>query len=272
MNLAIDIGNTTSKIALFDKNQLVEFNDNVDLNKVISWINKKHIDKAIVSSVKKDNERLLKSVSKHCKIIELDHRTPLPINNLYETPQTMGMDRLAAVVGANHLYRENNCLVIDTGTCITFDFIDKNSNYHGGSISPGLDMKFIALNNFTDNLPLLKKGIKEIEGIAERREHGAERSSPGAMRYAPSAMRKGIKEFELIGKNTHDAIRRGVINGTLAELEGIISAYFSKFDDLTVILCGGDAKFFKTKIKAPIFVVPELVLIGLNRILLNIPT
>ncbi|MCH8317743.1 MAG: type III pantothenate kinase [Bacteroidetes bacterium] len=254
MNLAIDIGNTTTKIALFDKNQLVEFNDNVDLNKVISWINKKQVDKAIVSSVKlepplvpprggnkkppprggrcpvdigpalqeagglKDIERLLKSVSKHCKIIELDHRTPLPINNLYETPQTMGMDRLAAVVGANHLYRENNCLVIDAGTCITFDFIDKNNNYHGGSISPGIDVKFKALHNFAAQLPLLKKEIKEI------------------------------KEFDLIGKNTHDAIESGVINGTIAELEGIISAFRSKFDDLTVILCGGDAKFFeKTK-------------------------
>ncbi|MBW8048863.1 MAG: type III pantothenate kinase [Cytophagales bacterium] len=237
MNLAIDIGNTTTKIALFDKNQLVKFYDNFDLNKIVSFIIEKKVDKAIISSVKKDNEQLLKSVSKHCEIIELDHRTPLPINNLYETPQTMGMDRLAAVVGANHLYRENNCLVIDAGTCITFDFIDKNNNYHGGSISPGIDVKFKALHNFAVQLPLLKKEIKEI------------------------------KEFDLVGKNTHDAIESGVINGTIAELQGIISAYFSKFDDLKVILCGGDARFFEKRLKAPIFVVPELVLIGLNKIL-----
>ena len=239
MNLTIDIGNTSTKIALFDKKQPVKFYDNFDLSKIISLIIEKQVDKTIISSVKKDNERFMELIQKYCKIIELDHLTPLPIHNLYETPQTMGMDRLAAVVGANHLNKGKNCLVIDAGTCITVDFIDKKGYYQGGSISPGLNMKFKALHNFTDNLPLLKREIEEI------------------------------REFELIGKNTHDAIRSGVINGTVAELEGIIRAYYNKYDDLKVVICGGNAKFFETKIKTPIFVIPELVLIGLNEILIK---
>jgi type III pantothenate kinase len=138
------------------------------------------------------------------------------------------------VIGANYLFPEADCLVIDAGTCITMDFVDRDKNYHGGSIAPGLEMKFRALHTFTQKLPLIQR--------------------------TPEAV-------PLAGRNTAEAIRSGVLHGTVAELNGIIDAYRRQSPQLQVVLCGGDAAFFETNLKAPIFVVPELVLIGLNRIL-----
>ena len=132
------------------------------------------------------------------------------------------------------MFPDTDCLVIDAGTCITMDFVDRDKNYRGGSIALGLEMKFRALHTFTQKLPLLQR--------------------------PPAAV-------PLAGRNTAGAIQSGVLNGTVAELNGLISAYRSTSPDLVVVLCGGDAAFFETNLKAPIFVVPELVLIGLNRIL-----
>src|SRR5690606_39004433 len=126
-----------------------------------------------------------------------------------------------------------NCLVIDAGTCITFDLVD-SQGYHGGTIAPGLQMKFKALNTFTARLPLLSTSAS----------------------------------VQVLGRNTNEAIQSGVINGTIAEIEGMINQFSSEFSNLKTIICGGDAKFFESRIKATIFVIPELVLIGLNRILL----
>jgi type III pantothenate kinase len=144
------------------------------------------------------------------------------------------MDRLAATIGANFLFPDFNCLVIDAGTCITCDYVDHEHNYRGGSISPGLAMKFQALHTFTQKLPLVEQPQQDVG---------------------------------LTGRNTIDAIRSGVLCGTVAELNGIIEAYSKKSSELIVLLCGGDAAFFETKLKGHIFVIPELVLIGLNRIL-----
>jgi type III pantothenate kinase len=131
------------------------------------------------------------------------------------------------------MFPNSNILVIDAGTCITYDFIDKNGVYQGGAISPGINLKLKALNTFTQKLPLI-----EFKN-----------------------------EFVLIGQTTEESILSGVLNGTIAEIEGIIGYYSHSFSDLKTIICGGASNFFESKIKAPIFVVPELVLIGLNRIL-----
>jgi type III pantothenate kinase len=143
------------------------------------------------------------------------------------------MDRLAAVAGAHELYPHQNMLVIDAGSCITYDIVDRHGNYFGGNISPGLRMKLKALNTFTAKLPLIELHDPE----------------------------------SFIGIDTASSILSGVVFGTVSEIEGLISLYRKKFADLQVILCGGDAAFFESKIKQHIFVVPQLVLIGLNSIL-----
>jgi type III pantothenate kinase len=164
----------------------------------------------------------------------LDYRLPVPVTNGYATPETLGMDRLAAVVGATALHPGRPCLVVDLGTCITYDLVDAAGYYHGGGISPGLRMRFRAMHTFTARLPLI-----------EPEPHAA-----------------------LIGTSTRTAMQSGVVNGLVAELEGMMSRYGAQFPPLTTILCGGDALFFETQLKGIIFVVPELVLLGLNRILL----
>lgn len=172
------------------------------------------------------------------KVIVLDHTTKIPINNKYKSPQTLGMDRLAAVIGAKAKFPSEPCLVIDAGTCITYDFIDAQGNYIGGSISPGIDIRFKALHSFTAKLPLID---------------------------THTALEKS--NVDLIGEDTSSSIMSGVVNGVLAELTQLIVEYKSKHPNIKVLICGGDANYFESRIKQPIFAVPELVHWGLNSIL-----
>ena len=165
--------------------------------------------------------------------IDLNEYTNIPIKNLYDSKSTLGKDRLAAVIGANNFYPKSNVLVIDMGTAITFDFINKKDQYLGGSISPGLEMRFSALNHFTGKLPLLKKNEK----------------------------------FSLIGSNTESAIISGVQNGIIFEIDSYINNIKKEYEDLKTILTGGDAIFFDKKLKNTIFVDLNLNFIGLNTIL-----
>ena len=233
MNLVIDSGNSAAKVGIFRDEKLIEKVTFYSPHELERYIQRTDFRDVIISSVKNDAESIAKWASKAEKLFILKEDLPLPINNLYETPETLGMDRLAGVCGALQLFPDNHRLVIDAGTCITYDFLDKNGDYHGGSISPGLQMRFKAVNTFTAKLPLV-------------------------------SARPGIG---LIGKTTETAIQSGVINGLLAEIDGIIGQYNAKFPGLTTILCGGDAGFFENQLKASIFAGPELVLIGLNSIL-----
>jgi len=165
--------------------------------------------------------------------IELDHHTDLPIENVYESPETLGKDRLAAAVGANELFPDQNILVIDAGTAITFDLVSERNQFVGGNISPGLEMRFKALNHFTGKLPWVR----------------------------PS------DEFEFIGKNTTDAIRAGVQNGMIYEIGQTIERFNRNYQNLQIIMTGGDSNFFDKKLNYSIFVHFNLTLIGLNRIL-----
>lgn len=155
------------------------------------------------------------------------------MKNNYRTPESLGVDRIAGVVGANALFPHVNNLVIDMGTCITYDYIDAEGIYWGGGISPGMNLRFRAMSDHTVNLP------------------NAEFDDP----------------IGLLGNTTITCIQSGVINGICEELNGIINRYQSEKGDINVILCGGDANSFESKIKAHIFASPKLVLIGLNRIL-----
>lgn len=233
MYLALDFGNTFTKAGLFNKDELVQvirFNALKDVDKIIADFHPEHV---IVSSVSKKIEDIQTKLANIPTTI-LRPDLPLPFKINYKTPQTLGLDRIAAVAGAQGLFPDVNSLVIDTGTCFTYDIIDKEGTYHGGGISPGISMRFKALHNFTANLPLI-----EFE-----------------------------EDVPLVGQSTKECIQSGVINGVIAEIQEIIRMYSDKFGHLQIIICGGDAKFFENKLKASIFVAPELVLRGLNRILL----
>lgn len=233
MNLAIDLGNSFIKAGCFEGDYLKENLGNISSDTLIDIFKAYDFEYVIIGAVAKDAMTIIKDIPVTSQVIIADHTLKYPIHNLYKTPSTLGVDRLAGVVGANFLFPEENCLVIDMGTCITYDVIDSLGNYYGGNISPGLHMKFKALHTFTAQLPLVQAG-----------------------------------EYDsLIGKDTVQSIKSGVLLGTLHEIEGMIEAYSKAFANLKTIICGGDIKFFESKIKAPIFVTPELVLLGLNRIL-----
>jgi len=237
INLVIDIGNSRTKIALFNQYDLM-FNVSIDHLTVehLKMIKDEHpqLTKAILSSVKPRNEELTGFLSEQFEyFMELDEHSKLPIENLYETPETLGKDRLAAAVGANELFPDQNLLVIDAGTAITYDLVSEKNQFIGGNIAPGLEMRFKALNQFTGKLPLV--------GSSD--------------------------EFDFFGKNTIDAIRAGVQNGMIYEIERTIDTFNRNYQNLQIIMTGGDSNFFDKKLNYSIFVHFNLTLIGLNRIL-----
>lgn len=192
------------------------------------------LNKAILSSVVDVNANLLKFLYNEFDFfIEFNHQTTIPIENLYESKETLGLDRLAAAVGGITLFPKKNLLVIDAGTAITFDLIDSNHRFLGGNISPGLKMRFKALHVFTKKLP-------EIEGS---------------------------DKWPNIGKTTAEAIMAGVQNGMIFEIDGMIDHVRDSWPGCQIILTGGDCLFFDKKLKNTIFVKFEITLIGLNRIL-----
>jgi len=165
--------------------------------------------------------------------IELTAATPVPINNLYKTPETLGKDRLAAVVGAHSLFPDKDVLVLDAGTALTIDFIDKGGNYHGGNISPGLNMRFRALHDYTQKLFLHKQ----------------------------------TDDYQFLGDDSASAIVSGVQNGIIFEIDYYIDHFVKQFPELVTILTGGDVNFLVNKIKRRIFAEPNLVFIGLMKII-----
>ncbi len=236
MNLIIDIGNTIAKVAFFDEDSLIEAIH--DSNRTLACLpevcRKYVVDRAIVASVIDLSDEVQSQLaSLPCPLLWLDQHTPLPVENLYETPQTLGYDRMAAVVGAYDQFPGRDILVIDAGTCITYEFVDAMGRYHGGNISPGLQMRFKALHHFTNRLPLV-----EAEG-----------------RLLP------------MGKDTDTAIRAGVLRGIEHEIVGYIQSMRIKYPELLVFLTGGDNFSFDANIKSIIFADKFLVLKGLNRIL-----
>ncbi|HEY3401948.1 MAG TPA: type III pantothenate kinase [Ohtaekwangia sp.] len=233
MNVVIDFGNSAAKVGIFDQHTLVQkmvFQEETELKKFLQNFSTSHF---IISSVSKEAQTILTWTNAKMKFV-LTHTLPVPVNIQYATPQTLGVDRLAAVCGARHIFPDKNCLVIDAGTCITYEFIDKHGNYHGGAISPGLKMRFEAMHTFTARLPLVN----------------------------------ATDHPKFIGNSTESCMQSGVIYGVIDEMDGAISRYSGEFEDLQVILCGGDTRFFENKLKASIFAVPELVLSGLNSILI----
>jgi len=229
--LAIDIGNTSIKVGVFEGVHLKEKHIFQSMDKFKTWADGQLIAIGIVASVKQEVlPPLLFPV-----VTFASGPSKLPINNLYKTPETLGKDRLAGAIGATALFPDSACLVVDMGTCITFDLLNEAKEYLGGAISPGLHMRFKAMHHFTAKLPLAE------------------------MPQGP---------VELLGRDTMSCLQSGVVNGIRFEVEMAMATYRSKYPNLKVLLCGGDAHFFESIIKGDIFAFPELVLHGLNHTLL----
>lgn len=237
VNLTIDIGNTRTKLGLFDREDLVEkqYLDGTALPEIIRYATNHRVRNVILSTVGSHIDASWEAeLNRNFFYLQLNHQTPLPIKNAYGTPETLGKDRLAAIVGAWQLYPGENCLVIDAGTCITYDLLQAGGTYLGGNISPGLNMRFRAMHEFTARLPLVQREV-EIDNA--------------------------------IGQSTLTAMRNGGQLGMSLEIEGFIRLFREQFGSLQVILTGGDAEFFAKVLKSKIFVNPDLVLRGLNKIL-----
>jgi type III pantothenate kinase len=237
MNLIIDVGNTYTKLAVFKNNKLID-KVRVETKACVSEIKKiqkkqKNINLAVVSSVGKLEKETLNFLNKEFQLHIVTHKTNLPFNNLYSTPTTLGIDRIVLVCASVDQFPDNNVLIIDAGTCITFDFINAKNQYLGGAISPGIRMRYKAMHNQTANLPLLETEVPK----------------------------------SIIGDSTAASMHSGVINGVLNEIDGSITQYKEEYHDLTVILTGGDAKMLSKQLKSSIFANSNFLLEGLNFIL-----
>jgi len=236
MNLCIDQGNSSTKAGLFNHDKLIEcFNyDQFGEDELSELLAKFPVIKCIISSVLSNNQEIVETLKKKIEFtIELTHETCMPIENRYSTPETLGKDRLAAVVGASYLKPDTDILVIDAGTAITYDLIDSTKTYLGGNIAPGLMLRLRSLHEFTQKLPLV----------------------------IPK------KESPFIGNTTESAILSGALYGIVFEIDGYIDALKIKYPQLSTFLTGGSTFYFDTKLKNAIFAERNLVLIGLNRIL-----
>jgi type III pantothenate kinase len=240
-NLVLDIGNTNIKLAIFEERRLVEYQilKQIDPDMLISLIEQYDIKNATISSVNADLEDVVDVLKKRTRYIPFSTQVNTGIDNHYHTLSTLGLDRWAKVLAAHATYPGRNCLMIDAGTCMTYDLLNSASAYFGGSISPGIHMRFSALNHFTGRLP--KVDWNENEEIPA-------------------------------GTDTISAIKNGVLQGLVNEVEGYISAYNKENIDLTVLLTGGNGAFLLKQLKNSIFAPqiihdPYLVLKGLNEVI-----
>ena len=235
VNLVIDWGNTALKTGWFVGETLVETARFSSPEELLDSLVARSVDYVLVSSTSRPADEIRQRLVRlHSDVLVLDSQTPVPIGKAYDTPHTLGADRVAASVGATTLFPGQMCLVLDLGTCLTADLVDRKRVFQGGLISPGLSMRFRAMHEQTARLPLVKPPLNW-----------------------PA----------LTAKNTQAAMQSGVMNGYAFELNGIMEQYRQEWPGIVVVVCGGDAALFESRLKPPIFVVPELVLIGLNRIL-----
>jgi type III pantothenate kinase len=236
LNLCIDIGNSFIKVGVF-KNKTLLHKDVVkkiyvaQLNKLRSEYG---FQSVIIGASGRIPKNLLRHLDKNYHLSILDGNTKLPIEIAYETPDTLGRDRVAAVIGARALYPEVDNCVIDIGTCITYDVVTNSGIYLGGNISPGVELRLKSMNDYTARLPLVERGNLN----------------------------------DLIGTSTKMALQNGATFGTLLEIESFITKVREMYENINITLTGGDANFFAEKINSQIFVNPNLVLVGLNEIIL----
>lgn len=235
MHLILDIGNTNVKYHLFDQEESILSATVVSIDSVAGQIlgDFPALTHVIYSDVRGIIAKgKLEIIFPQLQVIEVKSLR-LPFTSHYSTPATLGDDRVALVAAATKKYPQQNCLVIDAGSCLTYDFITAEGTYLGGAISPGLQMRFKSLQHFTGKLPLVKPE----------------------------------KPFSLHGHSTATSINAGVIHGIIHEIDGQINAYKTKYPSLTVILTGGDALLLSKSVKNTIFAHPNFLAVGLNYLL-----
>jgi type III pantothenate kinase len=237
MNLCIDIGNTRYKAGFFSKHQLVdvfESHAEIELETIMKWNNQYSFSRIIISSVRILNEGLIKALSDQFDVTVVSTSMNLPIEISYETPETLGVDRVLGAIGAQNIFPSKNTLSIDAGTCITYDLV-VDGIFIGGAISPGVQMRLDAMHKFTDKLPNLKKNDQIVT----------------------------------FGTSTTSSMLMGAESGAIEEMKGFIRTFSDQIENLKVILTGGDASFFEGHVENATFAAPNLVLIGLNKVLLE---
>ncbi len=235
MHLTIDIGNTRIKAAVFEQNTILElfvFTKDMFLaetNFILNTFPK--IKKIVVASVGNVEKESFLSLKNKAEIYFITQESKFPFTNLYSTPDTLGIDRMVLASGAVIQFPNQNRLVIDMGTCITYDFIDENDNYLGGAISPGIRLRYESLHQHTAKLPLLTKNYPE----------------------------------NFIGNSTQESIHSGVINGVASEIDGFIELYKTQYAKFIIILTGGDAEFLAMRLKNTIFANSNFLVESLNQ-------
>jgi type III pantothenate kinase len=232
--LLLDIGNTLTKVACVENNQItkVECFANDDL--LLQWLmDLPNFGRVLICAVRPLPNEIGRWTMLHPLVQMLSHNTPLPFRIAYESPQSLGPDRIALAAAAFERFPGKNVLVIDMGSCITYDLLTAEGVYLGGAISPGIRMRFKAMNAFTAKLPMAEPTDKT----------------------------------PLIGYDTESSLKSGVMNGVQAEIEGVIDRYATNYKDLTVLIGGGDNKYFDKRFKVNIFAASNLVLNGLRFIL-----
>ncbi|OYU82178.1 MAG: pantothenate kinase [Flavobacterium sp. BFFFF1] len=236
MILTIDAGNTRIKGAVFEQHTLVDtflFETETLQEKILKILNENgNITDIVIASVGKAAFEEFLIFSERVNVRTISHQDVFPFKNLYETPLTLGIDRMVLAAGAVLAYPGDNRLVIDAGTCITYDFVNDQDEYLGGAISPGIRLRYKGLHQFTAKLPLLERQDPE----------------------------------NFIGKSTNEAIHSGVINGVLHEIDGFIAQYQAQCPKFTIILTGGDAEFLAKQLKNTIFANSNFLLESLNHI------
>lgn len=242
-SLILDIGNTRAKAAVMCNQQVLEtvVAQSAQLLDINGLCNRYDIDAAIASVVgcQPDFAKLLPP-DLFARFVQLGSSTRLPVEINYDTPNTLGMDRVAAAVGARTLSPQGALVIVDAGSCITVDLLDDNNTFQGGAILPGLQMRLKALHQFTAALPLVTPSDEEWMGKVD---------------------------IPVTGKSTRASIMAGVMRATVFEIEGFMNAYRTQFGDVKCFLTGGDADFFAEQLFFPKFATPNLLFLGLDKIL-----
>ncbi|MDC3265562.1 MAG: type III pantothenate kinase [Flavobacteriaceae bacterium] len=235
MNLVVDIGNSSLKVAIFDKKLMTSkfIYTNQSLNIFSDLFKNNVIDNCLISNVSTIDKNILDFLKINSNLFSINESINLPFINLYKTKNTLGHDRIALVSAAAIDFPDQNTLIIDTGTCITYDFKNSENEYLGGGISPGIQMRFKSLNSQTSKLPLSTINL----------------------------------DYKLIGDDTNSSINSGVVHGVISEINGIINQYQERFKNIKIILTGGDSNFLLKKIKNTIFADQNFLLKGLNYLL-----
>lgn len=237
MKLVLDIGNTLGKLVVYDQEDEV-FKTQFELGEMHAtlielFLNFPEITQAILCSVVSIEPQIQLFLKEKTILLKVNSQLKLPFENRYETPETLGADRIGLVATAVFKYPGKNCLVVDAGSCVTYDFISSDGIYRGGAISPGLQMRFKAMHEYTNKLPFVT--LKE--------------------------------EFIAIGANTQNSILAGAVNGLVFEIEGWQSSLERTYEDLTLILTGGDAQFLSKRLKNTIFAHSNFLVQGLRQLL-----